>query len=64
MSNAAAARGKLLDFIFMNDANSSQSPIDSYGAATVHNLEKTGEKFDPLGVFQNLQNSGFLLSRK
>lgn len=64
ISNAAAAKGELLDLVFMNDANSLQSPISSYGADSVAFLESIRAKYDPDGVFQKLQNSGFLLSKK
>ena len=64
VSSAAAAKGKFLDFLFMNDANSLQNPLNSYGAAIVHHLESTSLKFDPKGTFQKLQNCEFLLSKK
>jgi hypothetical protein len=59
----AEARGKLLDFEFMNDAGYAQSPLRSYGKDSLDALKAAKEKWDPAAVFQKLQNSGFLLSR-
>lgn len=64
VSSAATAKGELLDLVFMNDANSLQDPIASYGAASVAYLKSISAKYDPQGVFQKLQNNGFLVSKK
>ena len=63
ISKAAAAKDELLDLEYMNDANSLQSPLKSYGAASVAYLQSVSKKYDPTAVFQKLQNSGFLLSK-
>lgn len=57
---AAQARGLLLDFKFMNDASYTQFP---FVASTLSSLKAASEKWDPEGVFQRLQNSGFLISK-
>jgi hypothetical protein len=57
---AARARGLLLDFKFMNDASYTQFP---FVASTLKPLKGASEKWDPEGVFQRLQNSGFLISK-
>lgn len=54
-------RGCLLDFKFMNDASYEQSPLSSYGAESLSSLWAASKKWDPEGVFQQLQNLGFLL---
>ena len=59
----AGDRGKLLDFLFMNDANYNQSPLKSYGKEALSFLTEVSGKRDPKGVFQHLQNGGFLLSK-
>jgi len=56
-------RGMLLEFRFMNDSSHIQSPLKGYGAESLHLLKEASRKFDPEGVFQKLQNSGFLLSK-
>lgn len=61
VSTAAAEKGKLMDLVFMNDSHSLQTPIASYGAASVAFLRACSKEYDPEGVFQRLQNSGFLL---
>ena len=53
--------GLLLDFVFMNDANSSQNPLASYGTEGLSKLREISKKYDPEQIFQTLQNSGFLL---
>lgn len=59
----AEARGKLLEFEFMNDAGYTQSPLRSYGKKSLDALNTVMEMWDPTGVFQTLQSSGFLLLR-
>lgn len=59
----AKSRGLLLDFCFMNDASFIQSPLKAYGTESVALLEAASHKWDPEGIFQQLQNSGFLLSK-
>ena len=60
---AAKTRGLDLDFKFMNDASYNQSPLRSYGNESLELLNTTRQKWDPEGVFQRLQNGGFLLSK-
>jgi hypothetical protein len=60
---AAAAKGKLLDLQFMNDSGYQQSPLASYGSASLSYLKSMSKKYDPTQVFQRLQNSGFLVSK-
>jgi len=57
---AARTRGLLLDFKFMNDASYTQFPFVD---GALGSLKAASEKWDPKGVFQWLQNSGFLISR-
>ena len=63
LTAAAKKRGLLLDFLFQNDASYTQSPLRSYGDESLGFLNDMAEKYDPEGVFQKLQNSGFLISR-
>tara|TARA_R110002003_G_scaffold32_8_gene1968 strand:+ start:15093 stop:15350 length:258 start_codon:yes stop_codon:yes gene_type:complete len=58
---AAAVAGKVLEFEFMNDGNFAQSPLRSYGVESVAYMREVAKKYDPDGVFQRLQNDGFLL---
>ncbi|KAF1834788.1 FAD-binding domain-containing protein [Decorospora gaudefroyi] len=57
------ASGSYLPFIYMNDASRDQDPLGSYPAANVERLREVAAKYDNLGVFQMLQNDGFLLSK-
>lgn len=65
ISRASAAKGKLLEFQFMNDTNHLQNPIGSYGKDSVAHLQSVCEKYDfeKGGLFQNFQNDGLLLSK-
>lgn len=56
----ARTRGLLLDFKFMNDASYTQDP---FVADTLSSLKVASRKWDPTGVFQGLQNCGFLVSK-
>lgn len=53
----------MLDFVFMNDACATQPVLASYGADNVRRLRDTAARYDPEGVFQTLQNDGFLLRK-
>jgi hypothetical protein len=48
---------------FMNDASYSQNPLESYGAENGEIMRLVSLVYDPSGVFQALQNNGFLLSK-
>jgi hypothetical protein len=61
--STAKARGLLLNFHFMNDCSHLQSPLQSYGPESLAFLKTVSQKWDPQGVFQKLQNSGYLLSK-
>ncbi|KAI1073527.1 6-hydroxy-D-nicotine oxidase [Whalleya microplaca] len=63
IQNIARAKGKLLDFTFMNDASPTQTVLDSYGGENLRRLQETAAKYDPEGIFQRQQNGGFLLRR-
>ncbi|PGH10152.1 hypothetical protein AJ79_05507 [Helicocarpus griseus UAMH5409] len=63
IEKAAKERGLLLDFLYSNDASYKQSPLQGYGAESLAALQAASAKYDPQGVFQRLQNSGFLLSK-
>ncbi|CAO2647390.1 Nn.00g083120.m01.CDS01 [Neocucurbitaria sp. VM-36] len=61
----AEAQKKGLDnaYIYMNYASQFQDPIASYGAANVRKLKKVSAKYDPHGVFQDLQPGHFKLGK-
>ncbi|KAK3314358.1 putative 6-hydroxy-D-nicotine oxidase [Apodospora peruviana] len=56
-------RGLEVDYLFMNDASREQNPLASYGAGNIGKLKAIARKYDPLEVFQRLQNDGFLLRK-
>ncbi|KAL2164998.1 hypothetical protein VTH06DRAFT_294 [Thermothelomyces fergusii] len=57
----SARRGLAVDWLYLNDASRDQNPLASYGRANVARLRAVAAKYDPAGVFQQLQNGGFLL---
>ncbi|KAL8787619.1 MAG: hypothetical protein Q9195_007707 [Heterodermia aff. obscurata] len=59
----AQKRGKNLFYRFMNDAGYNQNVLGSYGAENVARLKDVSHVYDSHQVFQELQNSGFLLSK-
>ncbi|KAI5791973.1 hypothetical protein EDC01DRAFT_706766 [Geopyxis carbonaria] len=50
-------------FVYLNDASRDQNPVKSYGDASVKKLKAAAKKYDPLEVFQRLQEDGFLLRK-
>ncbi|KAK2801839.1 hypothetical protein FQN50_007584 [Emmonsiellopsis sp. PD_5] len=61
VESKAKEHGVFLNFQSMNDASHRQSPLESYGSESLSALRQASIKFDPMGLFQRLQNSGFLL---
>lgn len=47
----------------MNTAGGTQDVLGSFGAANVEAIRRTAAKYDPRGVFQNLQNDGYLVRK-
>lgn len=58
---AAKSQDVLLDYLSANFASSSQNVLGSYGAEKVKRAQEVAAKYDEEGVFQRLQNGGFLL---
>lgn len=54
----AEAVGADLPYVFMNDANSRQSVIESYGEENVRRMRAVQEVYDPGQVFQKLVAGG------
>ncbi|KAJ4263546.1 hypothetical protein NW762_006365 [Fusarium torreyae] len=54
-------RGLYDKFLFLNDAHSSQKPLQGYGSNTFETLKATSLKWDPQRVFQRLVPGGFKL---
>ncbi|KAF1846872.1 FAD-binding domain-containing protein, partial [Cucurbitaria berberidis CBS 394.84] len=59
----STARNLQIPFLYMNDASRDQSPLDTYPATNIQRMKTIAAKYDPLRVFQTLQNDGFLLSK-
>jgi hypothetical protein len=57
----AGAKGLLLDFLCPSFAGASQNVLRGFGEENLQNLRNIASKYDPEGVFQKLQNDGFLL---
>jgi hypothetical protein len=59
----AKDNGTCLPFLYSNYASRDQDPLASYGAENLQKLKDIAQKYDPEGVFQKLQNGGWLLSK-
>lgn len=59
----AKERGVYLESKCMNDAGDFQDVLASFGSENLATLGSIASKYDPLQVFQVLQNNGFLLSK-
>ena len=60
----AIKHGAQLSYRFMNDAYDGQQVLSCYGARNLERLRKIAQAYDPEGIFQRLQNGGWLLSRE
>ncbi|KAL8882449.1 MAG: hypothetical protein Q9198_000563 [Flavoplaca austrocitrina] len=63
VTDLAWSRNLSLPFLNPNDATFSQNPLPSFGPDGLARLKAASVRYDPLRVFQTLQNGGFLLSR-
>ncbi|KAL9082402.1 MAG: hypothetical protein Q9159_006445 [Coniocarpon cinnabarinum] len=61
IQSAAVENDADLPFRFMNDAYDGQKVFEGYGAANLQRLQQIAA-YDPEGMFQHLQNGGWLLS--
>lgn len=61
---SASHHGASLAYRFMNDAYDGQNALSSYGAGSMARLREIARRYDPEGVFQRLQNGGWLLARE
>ncbi|PQE15274.1 fad linked oxidase protein [Rutstroemia sp. NJR-2017a BVV2] len=64
IQSLARSQNLLLPFEFQNDAAFTQKPLQGIGQPLLQSLQTVSKKYDPSQTFQNLQNSGFLLSKK
>lgn len=57
----AREQGQLLDYLCPSFAGASQKVMASFGEANLKKMKEVAAEYDPEGVFQKLQNEGFLL---
>lgn len=50
-------------FIYLDYADISQRPLESYGAENVAKIKAVAAKYDPEGVFQHMMPGGFKISQ-
>ncbi|XXH06068.1 hypothetical protein Hte_012513 [Hypoxylon texense] len=63
IKHESQAKGLYDPFIFLNVAAHDQNVLASYGCKNLGFLRGVSRRYDPTGVFQRLQNGGFLVSR-
>lgn len=51
------------EFLYLDYADISQKPLESYGAENVVKIRAAAEKYDPHGVFQTMMPGGFKISK-
>ncbi|KAK1147984.1 hypothetical protein N8T08_000500 [Aspergillus melleus] len=61
--NLDAAGIEMAKFIYLNDANPSQSVFDTFDPSSVQRLKKIRAKYDPNRVFTDLMPGGFKVER-
>lgn len=61
--DTAKKNGTYIPFKYSNYSAPDQDPLASYGAENFQKLREIALQYDPDGVFQKLQNGGWLLSR-
>ncbi|KAL4745783.1 hypothetical protein BDW72DRAFT_46261 [Aspergillus terricola var. indicus] len=63
VEEVAKKNGSYLPFRYANYAAPDQDPLASYGEKNLSRLREIAKNYDPEGVFQVLQNGGWLVSR-
>jgi hypothetical protein len=63
LNDFLAKEETMLDFIYLNYAESMQDPLGSYGEDNVAFLKNVAQKYDPAGWWQTMVPGGFKLSR-
>jgi len=63
MKEFAASKDGLVDWQYLNYADSYQDPLGSYGSENVEKIRAAARKFDPQGVFQTKVPGGFKISK-
>ncbi|RYO74495.1 hypothetical protein DL764_010811 [Monosporascus ibericus] len=61
VQSLAKERGLQLGYVSMTFANASQDVLRGYGVENIKKMQATAAEYDHDGVFQKLQNDGFLL---
>lgn len=59
----AKKNGTYIPFVYSNYASRDQDPLASYGTENLKKLQDIALKYDSKGIFQTLQNGGWLVSR-
>ncbi|KAJ5382261.1 FAD-binding type 2 [Penicillium concentricum] len=59
----AKKNGTYIDFKYSNYSSRDQDPLATYGSENLSKLRSVAKEVDPQGVFQKLQNDGWLLSK-
>ncbi|KAH8658082.1 hypothetical protein BX600DRAFT_482576 [Xylariales sp. PMI_506] len=59
----ARERGTHLDWLYLNYADSSQDPLNTFGARNINKIKAAADKYDPTGVFQTRCPGGFKISK-
>lgn len=61
LKSLAQDQGKLVDLVYMNYADVSQTPLESYGTRNLEYMRSVARRYDPEGWFQNMVPGGFKL---
>ena len=63
LTQAAEAKGIYYPFIYLNDAAPGQKPYPLYGKGkSLPKMKQVQNKYDPQGILQQLETSGYKLS--
>lgn len=63
LSTYAASVDAENPFIYLDYADISQRPLESYGVENVAKIQDAAAKYDPEGVFQHMMPGGFKISQ-
>ena len=64
MTQKAETAGLSLPFLYVNNAAAAQKPLQAYGGQSLAFFKSVASRYDPRGIMQTLQNTGYLVSNE
>ena len=64
MTQKAETASLDLSYLYVNNAAPAQKPLQAYGGQSLAFFKSVAGRYDPQGIMQTLQNTGYLVSNE